>query len=160
MNSKYKKRLGLIFLMFTSIAGMISLVLYALKENIDFFYTPTELIYGKGHSLAKPKIGQRLRVGGTVLNGSVNRDLNSLQVSFRLHDMNSSIVVLYDGILPDLFREGQGIVAQGFLLDSSTFKASQVLAKHDEEYMPFGEAESMKKTHKPIQHSDKQVSMK
>jgi cytochrome c-type biogenesis protein CcmE len=92
----------------------------------------------------KPEVGQRLRIGGMVVVGSVKRDTESLRVSFDLHDVGPKVTILYDGILPDLFREGQGIVAQGVLKDATTIEAFEVLAKHDEEYMPPELAEKMK----------------
>lgn len=91
-----------------------------------------------------------------VVEGSVKRDPNSLKVSFDLHDVGPSITVTYDGILPNLFREGQGIVAQGVLVEPTKIEAFEVLAKHDENYMPPEIAEAMKKTHAPLQYSQEQ----
>lgn len=88
-------------------------MVYALNQNMDLFYTPTELVNGKDGK--KPEVGQRLRIGGMVVVGSVSRDNESLRVSFDLQDVGPKVTILYDGILPDLFREGQGIVAQGVL---------------------------------------------
>ncbi|GAL33225.1 cytochrome c-type biogenesis protein CcmE [Vibrio maritimus] len=104
----------------------------------------------------KPEIGQRLRIGGMVVAGSVSRDSESLRVSFDLADVGPKVTVVYDGILPDLFREGQGIVAQGVLVEPTKIEAFEVLAKHDEEYMPPEIAEAMKKTHAPLQYSEEQ----
>ena len=94
--------------------------------------------------IASADLGQRLRIGGMVVEGSVKRDPESLKVSFDLVDTGPLVTVIYEGILPDLFREGQGIVAQGVLQDATTIKASEVLAKHDEEYMPPEVAEALK----------------
>jgi cytochrome c-type biogenesis protein CcmE len=91
-----------------------------------------------------------------VVEGSVRRDPESLKVSFELHDVGPEVTIVYEGILPDLFREGQGIVAQGVLEDATTVKAFEVLAKHDEEYMPPEIAEAMKKTHEPLQYTTEQ----
>lgn len=137
MNPRRKKRLlitsSLIF--FLSIA--VGLVLFALQQNIDLFYTPTEIVEGKKETGIKPEVGQRLRVGGLVVPGTVKRDPQNLKVSFDLLDNGGqAVTVFFDGILPDLFREGQGIVAQGKLLNATQINASEVLAKHDEEYMP------------------------
>lgn len=124
------------------VTAAVGLMLYALNQNIDLFYTPSELIEGKQG--IKPKVGQRLRIGGMVVPGSVKRDQDSLEVTFDLVDTGPTVTVSYSGILPDLFREGQGIVATGVLADSRLIKAEEVLAKHDEEYMPPELAEKMK----------------
>src|SRR5690554_2805644 len=137
MNPRRKKRMTLIIAILLGISVMTGLVLYALDQNIDLFYTPTELVEGKGDAKVKPEVGQRLRIGGMVVPNSVSRDQESLKVSFDLVDAGNQIItVTFDGILPDLFREGQGIVAQGHLTDARTIEAFEVLAKHDEEYMP------------------------
>jgi cytochrome c-type biogenesis protein CcmE len=117
-------------------------MLNALGENIDHFYTPSEIVEGKNG--IKPKVGQRLRIGGMVVTGSVSRDQESLAVTFDLVDIGPLVTVSYTGILPDLFREGQGIVATGRLSDSNFIVADEVLAKHDEEYMPPELAEKLK----------------
>ena len=127
-----------------SIALAIALTLYALQENINLFYTPSELVSGKGATFEKPFIGQKLRIGGMVVPGSVKRDETTLKVEFKLVDTGPMVTILYQGILPDLFREGQGIVAQGFLVESDVIEAFEVLAKHDEEYMPAEVAEAVK----------------
>jgi cytochrome c-type biogenesis protein CcmE len=108
------------------------------------FYTPTEIVEGKAPDGAKPHIGQRLRIGGLVMEGSVKRDEKTLDVSFDLIDSGPIVTVIYKGILPDLFREGQGIVAQGHLIEPNIIEAFEVLAKHDEEYMPPEVAEAIK----------------
>lgn len=127
------------------------LTLYALSQNIDLFYTPTEIIYGKNNDpKTKPEVGQRIRVGGMVVEGSVKRDDKSLKVEFGLNDIGPAIVVEYEGILPDLFREGQGIVAQGTLIEPTKLRATEVLAKHDENYMPPELNDQMKKQHQPM----------
>ncbi|MGO4998541.1 cytochrome c maturation protein CcmE [Oceanisphaera sp. W20_SRM_FM3] len=145
MNPRRKKRMALLVSVVLGLSLMTGLVLYGLQQNIDLFYTPTELVQGKGDTKIKPEVGQRLRIGGMVVPGSVSRDQESLKVSFDLVDGGGEeITVVFDGILPDLFREGQGIVAQGHLADARTITAFEVLAKHDEEYMPPEVAEAMK----------------
>jgi cytochrome c-type biogenesis protein CcmE len=126
------------------IGSAIGLTLYALQENINLFYTPSELIEGKGENKEKPFIGQKLRIGGMVVPGSVVRDEESLDVEFKLIDTGPLVTIRYHGILPDLFREGQGIVAQGVLIEPNVIEAFEVLAKHDEEYMPADVAEAVK----------------
>lgn len=137
MNPRRKKRLLITSTLVVGLSLAVGLVLYALQQNIDLFYTPTEIIQGKNETGVKPVIGQRLRVGGMVLPGTVQRDATSLKVRFDLIDNGGGIVtVFFDGILPDLFREGQGIVAQGELINKTQINAFEVLAKHDENYMP------------------------
>jgi cytochrome c-type biogenesis protein CcmE len=110
------------------VAGL--LVLNAFRSNLVFFFSPTEVLDGKAptHGL--------VRVGGLVEKGSLKKIPNSLKVEFTVTDLKNSIRVRYDGILPDLFREGQGVIAQGRLQPDKVFMADQVLAKHDEKYMP------------------------
>lgn len=151
MSPRRKQRLMAVSAIVVTVCMAIGLMLYALNENIDLFYTPSEIIEGK--SGVKPKVGQRLRIGGLVVEGSVKRDDSSLSVSFDLIDTGPLVTVVYQGILPDLFREGQGIVATGVLQANNVIKADEVLAKHDEEYMPPELAEAMKgiKHEKPQQ---------
>ncbi|ASU22703.1 cytochrome c biogenesis protein CcmE [Vibrio qinghaiensis] len=155
MTPRRKKRLTIILALIIGAGATIGLMLYALSQNMDLFYTPTELVHGKPDG-TKPKVGQRLRIGGMVVVGSVKRDPSSLKITFQLHDVGPNVTVEYEGILPDLFREGQGIVAQGVLKDATTVEAFEVLAKHDENYMPPEIAEAMKKTHEPLIYSSEQ----
>ncbi len=151
MNPRRKSRLKVILAIFSGIAVAIGLTLYALSQNIDLFYTLSEIVYGKNDDpKTKPEVGQRIRVGGMVVEGSVVRDDKSLKVVFDLNDIGPSIQVEYEGILPDLFREGQGIVAQGVLVEPTKLRASEVLAKHDENYMPPELGDQMKKQHQPM----------
>ncbi|KGQ69446.1 cytochrome c biogenesis protein CcmE [Chelonobacter oris] len=155
MNPRRKSRLSLLLLVLLGISVAVGLMLYALRQNIDLFYTPTEIIYGKENQPdTKPQVGQRLRIGGMVVEGTVVRDPNSLKVRFDLNDIGPSVTVEYEGILPDLFREGQGIVAQGVLVDEKTLKAHEVLAKHDENYVPPELESQMQKVHQPMGVSD------
>ncbi|OBW95097.1 cytochrome C biogenesis protein CcmE [Gallibacterium salpingitidis] len=158
MNPRRKSRLYLILFVVAGISIAAGLMLYALRQNIDLFYTPSEVIYGKNNDASlKPEPGQRIRVGGMVVDGSVERDPNSLKVKFKLNDIGPAIDVEYEGILPDLFREGQGIVAQGTLKDPTTLVAHEVLAKHDENYVPPELGEQMKKVHNPMGVSEKDL---
>ena len=142
MNPRRKQRLTIVGAIGALVVAAIGLMLYALNDSIDLFYTPSEIIEGKDGR--KPDVGQRLRIGGMVVPGTVSRDSQSLAVSFDLIDTGPKVTVRYSGILPDLFREGQGIVATGVLVDATTIEAQEVLAKHDEEYMPPELAEKMK----------------
>ena len=109
---------------------VIGLVLYALRQNISLFYSPSQISEGQA------PINQHIRVGGMVEKGSLKRNQKSLDVVFIITDFNKKLTIHYQGILPDLFREGQGIVAEGVLTGNQQFNASEVLAKHDEKYMP------------------------
>lgn len=147
MNARRKSRLYLIIVVLIGVALTATLLLYALRSNIDLFYTPTEILQGKGEKLEKPEVGQRLRIGGMVMPGSVKRDQQSLQVSFKVYDAHGAVDVTYNGILPDLFREGQGVVAQGVFEEGNVVNAREVLAKHDEKYTPPEVAEAMNENH-------------
>lgn len=136
MQARRKSRLYLVLSVLAGLGLTVSLVLYALSTNIDLFYTPGEILYGKNETHEKPHHGQHLRVGGYVQPGSVKRDAHTLDVTFLLYDARGVISVSYKGILPDLFREGQGVVAQGVLDSERHVTALQVLAKHDENYTP------------------------
>ena len=130
MNPKYKRLLILVLIL--SILGLATkLVLMALKENIIYFYTPNELRekYGEVEN-----INNKIRIGGLVLKGSVIIDKN-ISV-FKITDKKNEIKVFYKGQLPDLFREGQGAVIEGYFESKEIFKATTVFAKHDENYMP------------------------
>jgi len=107
-----------------------ALVLNAFQSNLVFFFTPTQV------AAKEAPQGRPFRIGGLVVAGSLKRDPNSLTVNFRVTDTAQTIPVLYTGLLPDLFKEGKGVVAQGTLGPDGVFRASEVLAKHDENYMP------------------------
>lgn len=141
MNPIRKKRLTLIGLMVAGIGVATWLALNAFDENLMFFFSPTEIAEGKA-----PK-AHAFRVGGLVATDSVKRKSDGLTTSFTITDNAENVTVEYTGILPDLFREGQGIVALGQLNTSGVFVASEVLAKHDENYMPPEVAESLKTAH-------------
>lgn len=156
MNPRRKQRLMIALTGIGGLAVVIGLILYALGQNIDLFYVPSEIVNGRVKDGVKPHIGQRLRIGGLVVPGSVKRDDKTLEVSFDLVDTGPLVQVTYTGILPDLFREGQGIVAQGVLVEATKIEAFEVLAKHDEEYMPPEVAEALK----GIKHSPNDYSQK
>jgi cytochrome c-type biogenesis protein CcmE len=129
MNPKRKQRLYIIFGLVGGLGVAVGLVMYALSQNINLFFTPTQI--AGGHA---PE-AQMIRVGGMVAEGTVNRNPESLEVAFDVTDFDHNVRVTYSGILPDLFREGQGVVVQG-RVQQGTFQATEVLAKHDENYMP------------------------
>ncbi|WP_337009898.1 cytochrome c maturation protein CcmE [Pantoea sp. AS142] len=147
MNTRRRNRLYAAVAILLGLGLATALVMYALRSNIDLFYTPGEILYGKGEAHEKPEAGQRLRVGGMVMPGSVRRDPNTLAVSFKLYDARGVVSVSFEGILPDLFREGQGVVAQGVLAAGNQIIAKEVLAKHDEKYTPPEIEDAMKSNH-------------
>jgi len=124
------KRLAIIAVGVVGLTVAALFVLNAFRSNLVFFYSPTEVLSG-----AAPK-DRTFRIGGLVEKGSVQRSADGLKVDFVVTDMNKRLPIHYEGALPDLFREGQGIVAQGRLSDKGQFIAKEVLAKHDENYMP------------------------
>lgn len=134
------KRLTFAFIGLGLMAAATGLVLLALEDSIVFFYSPTDLVE------KPPPPGLRLRIGGLVEEGSVVRGQGA-RVTFRVTDLAKALPVAYVGLLPDLFREGQGVVAEGLLKDG-VFQADRVLAKHDETYMPPEVAEALKKSGK------------
>ncbi len=130
MNPKRRQRLALVLFIVAGVSVAVGLALRALNENINLFYTPSQILAGEA------PVGVRIRGGGLVVPGSIRRDDQSLRVEFSVTDTDAEIRVAYTGILPDLFREGQGIIAQGVVDESGVLQASEVLAKHDENYMP------------------------
>ena len=130
MNPRRRRKMTLIVFIATILMLVTGLVLYALRQNINLFYTPTQIAEGEA-----PK-KQTIRLGGMVVKGSVIRGEDGFSVQFQLTDYQHVITVNYRGILPDLFREGQGIVALGKLVNRQQFQAEEVLAKHDANYMP------------------------
>ncbi len=125
-----RQRLFIVLLVLIGAASAVGLTAYAMRENINLFYPPAEIASGK------VPIGKKIRAGGMVVKGSLQRDPNSLKVAFTITDFKSNVKVEYTGILPDLFAEGQGVVANGVLDANGVFQANEVLAKHDEKYMP------------------------
>ena len=140
LNRRHKKRLYLVAVIFIGVAAAVSLALYALGQNINLYYTPSQLLTDH------VPIDKVIRLGGMVKKGSVHRTPDSLKVSFVLTDYHHNREVTFKGILPALFREGQGIVVQGKLTKNGILKADQVLAKHDNKYMPPGIDPSLRGT--------------
>ncbi|CAA6605097.1 periplasmic heme chaperone [Rhodospirillaceae bacterium LM-1] len=137
MTPRKKRRLMLLLAGLAFLGGAAALVLTAFQDNIVFFYSPTDL------ATKEVRADQRLRIGGLVLEGSVIKDGKT--VRFKVTDLTKSVDVVFTGILPDLFREGQGVVAEGRFANG-LFTASDVLAKHDEKYMPPEVADALKKS--------------
>ncbi len=145
---KPRTRRALWILAGVSLLGVATaLVLNAFQSNLVFFFTPTQIAANEA-----PK-DRAFRMGGLVEEGSVVRQKDALTVTFRITDTAKSIPVVYTGILPDLFKEGKGVVAQGRISPDGTFKASEVLAKHDENYMPPEAAEALKQAGTPMDKS-------
>lgn len=142
MTPKRKQRLVLVGLMLAGVGLAVALGLNAFKQNIMLFHAPADVVAGN----VEP--GRAFRIGGMVVEGSVQRNNDSLAVQFELTDHAQTVPVVFSGILPDLFREGQGIVAMGSIDESGTFSATEVLAKHDENYMPPEVAEALEKAGK------------
>ena len=140
MRSRKRQRLWLVSIGVLLLGAATALALTAFEDNLVFFHSPTDIQAGKAEA------GRMIRVGGLVVDGSVQKVAGSPVVGFTLTDGEAEVVVSYTGILPDLFREGQGIVAQGKLLQTGQFEAVEVLAKHDENYMPPEVAEALKKS--------------
>lgn len=130
MNPVRKRKLLTVFFVVSLLATVTALVLYALRQNISLFYTPSQVAAGEVTSK------RLIRLGGMVVKGSIVRQTHDLSVQFQLTDYQHTVTVFYKGILPDLFREGQGIVALGEVVENLQFSAKEVLAKHDATYMP------------------------
>lgn len=134
-----RRRLTIVVLGLLMLGSAAALVLTAFEDNLVFFFSPTDL--------QAREVGpdRRIRVGGLVEEGSLEKSADGLVVSFKVTDLRNTIPVTFEGALPDLFREGQGIVAEGRMV-RGTFNASEVLAKHDETYMPKEVADALKKS--------------
>ena len=139
-----KQRLLTVVLMLIGVGLAVGLALQAFEENLLFFYSPTEALAGE------PPEGRKFRLGGLVEEGSVNRPAGDLRMTFSVTDLENSIEVSYVGVLPDLFREGQGVVAHGYLQPDGSFSADEVLAKHDENYMAPEVAEMLAEKGHPV----------
>ena len=133
-----KKRLVKVCVFFFAVTSFSALLIYAFIKNSVYFYTPSQIIKKEA------PIDTFIRVGGMVKKNSFLREKDSLKASFVIHDLKQNINVIYEGILPDLFAEGQGVVMTGKLVNQNTFIADEVLAKHDENYMPPEVADMMK----------------
>jgi len=147
-----RQRLVFVFVVIAGVSVAAALAFFAMGENMLYFFSPTQVKVGEVPA------NRQIRVGGLVVDGSIRRDEGSLTVEFDLTDNLQVITVHFDGILPDLFREGQGIVAIGQLNSIGIFDADEVLAKHDENYMPPEVADALKAaqdgTVVPFPHSD------
>jgi cytochrome c-type biogenesis protein CcmE len=130
MTPRRKKTMYIIIGALTGLGLAVGLVLYALKNNVSLYFTPTQVFNKEAPQ------GRSFRIGGLVEAGSVKREGDGLTVHFNVSDTVKTMPVIYKGILPDLFKEGKGVVAQGKLEADNIFHAEEVLAKHDENYMP------------------------
>ena len=138
------RRIGWIVAGLAVLGVAAALVLNAFRSNLVFFFTPTQVA---AHEAPQ---GRPFRIGGLVEAGSLRREPNSLNVHFRVTDTAKTIDVAYTGLLPDLFKEGKGVVAQGALAADGSFHATEVLAKHDENYMPPAAADAVKQAHEAM----------
>lgn len=134
-----QKRFVFIAVAVAALSLAVGLVLYALKNNVSLYFTPTQVYNNEAPQ------GRSFRIGGLVEEGSVQREKDGLTVKFVITDKHKSIPVIYKGILPDLFKEGKGVVAQGKVEADGIMHAEEVLAKHDENYMPPEAADALKK---------------
>jgi len=138
MTPTRKRRLMVVTLIVLGVSAAVAMALTAFNKNLMFFYSPSQVAAGEA------PLNRSFRVGGMVKNDSLVREQDGLTVRFVVHDNAKEVSIAYKGILPDLFREGQGIVAQGKLNNQGQFIADEVLAKHDENYMPPEVAAAMK----------------
>jgi cytochrome c-type biogenesis protein CcmE len=143
MHPHRKQRLIWVSLIVVLSSAAIGLVAFALRDNINLFYPPSDVVAGKA------PVDRNIRLGGMVVEGSIERSDTSLTTEFWVTDYEASVAVRYTGILPDLFDEGQGVVAEGRLDETGVLIASQVLAKHDENYMPPEVAAALEGKSKP-----------
>jgi len=140
MKNRYQRGIR-VALVLAGVGIAVALMLKAFDENILYFYTPRQVVAGEAPD------GRRFRLGGLVTLGSIEREPGSLKVSFLVTDNHKTLPVEYEGVLPDLFRDGQGVIAHGTMNDKGVFVADEVLAKHDENYMPPEVAEALKEVH-------------
>ena len=139
------KRLTFVMIGVSLVGVAVGLVLFALGDGVSLFHSPTDIV------VKKPGPEQRVRLGGLVEEGSVLREEGSAVVQFKVTDLEHSVQVVYKGLLPDLFREGQGVVAEGMLSPDGVFVADTVLARHDETYMAPEVAEALERAgHGPL----------
>ncbi|MGI9293152.1 MAG: cytochrome c maturation protein CcmE [Pseudomonadales bacterium] len=138
MHPVRKQRLQVVIFIVLVSSLAVGFLLFALRDNINLFYPPSDFAAGN------VPINKAVRAGGMVREGSVIREADTLRVAFMVTDYEADLKVTYEGILPDLFSEGQGVVVAGKLQEDGRFEASEVLAKHDENYMPPEVADSLK----------------
>jgi cytochrome c-type biogenesis protein CcmE len=146
MHPKRKQRLIIVSLMVVLSSTTVGLIVYALRGNINLFYAPAEIAAGEA------PLDRSIRVGGMVVEGSVARATDRLETRFDVTDYTATVTVTYDGILPDLFAEGEGIVATGVLGADGVVVASEVLAKHDENYMPPEVAAALEQSREQVEN--------
>ena len=142
--SPRQKRLVMVAALITALVVATALVLNAFRSNLVFFFTPTQVANGEAPQ------GKSFRIGGLVVPGSLQRETDGLKMQFAVTDQAKTVQVHFQGILPDLFKEGAGVVAQGMMQADGRFLAKEVLAKHDENYMPPEAAEALKKAGHPV----------
>ncbi len=140
MMTRKRRRLYIVLLGMATLGVAAALVLTAFEDNIVFFHSPTDI------ATKNLPTDRTFRVGGVVVTDSIKRDADGVTLRFDLTDLNNTVTVSYLGMLPDLFREGQGAVVEGKLAADGVFKADEVLAKHDETYMPKEIADALKKS--------------
>ena len=145
MHPKRKKRLIGLTTVIVGVGLATAITTWSLRQNINAFHTP-----GDHQAISEIPVGRTFRLGGLVEPGSVERGSDGLKVEFTVTDGEGQMRVAFDGILPDLFREGQGVIARGALDDQNVFQASEVLAKHDENYMPPEVAEALAEKGHPL----------
>lgn len=143
MHPKRKRNLLLILALVAGLGLATGLVTYALRQNISAFYSPSQLVNGEAPQ------GRKIQVGGLVVQGSLKRSPDSLAVEFLISDLKQQVPVFYTGILPDLFKEGQGIMATG-TFSNGKVQAEEILAKHDENYMPPQVKDAIKEAGHPV----------
>jgi cytochrome c-type biogenesis protein CcmE len=136
------RRFAWILVGLAALGVAVALVLNAFRSNLVFFFSPSQVVANEA------PVGRPFRIGGLVEVGSVARETNSLSVKFVVTDTAQKVTVVYTGLLPDLFKEGKGVVAQGSLGPDGVFRATEVLAKHDENYMPPEAAAALEQAHK------------
>ena len=134
-----RQRMLTVALVLVGVGLAVGLALQAFEENLLFFYSPTQILAGE------PPEGRQFRLGGMVVENSLHREPGDMTLRFTVTDFESNVIVTYTGVLPDLFSEGKGVVANGYLQPDGSFRADEVLAKHDENYMPPEVAEMLAK---------------
>lgn len=150
MHPLRRQRLMIVLLIVMAASAAVGLVLFAMSENLNLFFSPQQIAAGEA------PINKRIRAGGMVREGSVERASDSLQVRFVVTDYQADLAVVYEGILPDLFAEGEGVVVTGILDENGVFQAEEVLAKHDENYMPPEVNQALEDAgHKPVKPTAK-----
>lgn len=143
MTPRQRRMLG-VGVVVVGVAVAAGLALRAFNQNLLYFYTPSQILAGEA-----PR-DKTIRLGGLVRKGSMHRDTGSMRVSFEVTDLKRTMTVSYTGVLPDLFKEGQGVIAHGVVMPDGSFRADEVLAKHDEKYMPPEVAKSLAEQGHPI----------